>query len=131
MARRTRGAPVWVQWLIVWVVVSGLGASAMMFLRSRDVFDDAAFQPLAPLVCGPGARLETAYSSRLNVVNNRGQSTPNAGRQQVSTGLDSAMCVAPDGTSHEARGRFTAAVIALGGLAGAVLVGLLRLLQRR
>lgn len=131
MARRKARAPRWVQWLIVWIVVSGLGASGVMFLRSRDVFDDAAFQPLAPLVCGPGARLETAYSSRLNVVNNRGQSTPNAGRQQVSTGLDSALCVAPDGTRRDARFRFTAAVIALGGLGGAALVGLLRLLQRR
>ncbi len=131
MARSKRGAPVWVQWLIVWAVVSGLGTSGVMYLRSRGVFGDAAFQPIATLVCGPGARLETDYSSRLNVVNNRGQSTPNAGRQQVSTGLDRAMCVAPDGTRHDARFRFTATVLALGGLGGAVVVGLLRAVQRR
>jgi hypothetical protein len=131
MARRKGRAPLWVQWLIVWIVVSGLGVSGALFLRSRDVFGDAAFQPLAPLVCGPDARLETAYSSRTSLVNNRGQSTPNAGRQQVSTGLDSAACIAPDGTRDEARVRFTAVVLGLGGLAGAAFVGLLMLLPHR
>jgi len=82
-------------------------------------------------VCGPGARLETAYSSRMNVVNNRGQSTPNAGRQQVSTGLDGAACIAPDGTREEARVRFTAVMIGLGAVGGAAFVGLLMVLQRR
>ncbi len=61
MARRKRRAPVWLQYLIVWIVVSGLGAAGLMFLRSRGVVSDAIFQPLAPVLCDAGSRLETAY----------------------------------------------------------------------
>ena len=47
-------APVRLQLLIVWIVLSGLGASVLMFMRSRDIFGDAVFQPLAPVLCAPG-----------------------------------------------------------------------------
>lgn len=131
MGRRKKQAPVWLQLLIVWIVVSGLGASGLMFLRARDVVSDAVFQPLAPLLCGAGARIDTAYSSRMSLVDNRGRSTPVAGRQQVSTGLDRATCVWPDREGVAVTGGFTAVVLALGGVAGAVVVAGMMALRRR
>ncbi len=130
MGRKKRRAPVWLQYAIVWIVVSGLGASGLMFLRSRGVVSDAVFRPLVPLLCDAGSRLETAYSSRESTVDQRGRSSP-VGRQQVSTGLDSAACVAPDGRRTLVTGGLTALVLALGGAAGGVLVALLALTSRR
>lgn len=130
MGRKKRRAPVWLQYLIVWIVVSGLGASGLMFLRSRGVVGDAIFQPLVPVLCAAGSRLETAYGSRESTVDRLGRSSP-TGRQQVSTGLDRATCVAPDGRTTVVSGGLTALVLALGGAAGGVLVALLALMQRR
>ncbi len=59
-----------------------------------------------------------------------GRSSP-TGRRQVSTGLDSATCIAPDGRTTTVTGGLTALVLALGGAAGGVLVALLALMQRR
>jgi hypothetical protein len=130
MGRGKRRAPVWLQYLIVWIVVSGLGASGLMFLRSRGVVSDAIFQPLVPVLCDAGSRLETAYSSRESTVDRQGR-TSQTGRQQTSTGLDRATCVAPDGRTTAVTGGLTALVLALGGAAGALLVALLVLVQRR
>lgn len=131
MARRKGRAPLWVQWLIVWIVVSGLGSTGLMYLRSRGVVGDGAFQPIVPFVCGPGARLETAYGSRDERVDNRGRSDPTSGRTLTYAALDEAVCVAPEGTRTDARGRFTAVMIGLGAVAGGALVGLLFVSQRR
>lgn len=131
MGRRKGQAPVWVQVLIIWIVVSGLGTMGVMFLRSRDVFSDAIFQPLVPLLCQAGDRIETRYSSRMNLVDDRGRSsTTGANRQQVSTGLDAATCVSPDGRQTAATG-FTPAVLGIGGLVGGGLLGLGALTRKR
>ena len=74
MGRKQGKAPVWLQVLIVWIVISGLGTMGVMFLRSRDVFGDAVFQPLVPLLCQAGNRIETRYSSRRNLVDDKGRS---------------------------------------------------------
>jgi hypothetical protein len=58
--RRTK-APVWVQLLVVWLVVSGLGLSVLLYLRASGKLSDAIFQPLAPALCGRSNRIETAY----------------------------------------------------------------------
>jgi hypothetical protein len=130
MGRRKGQAPVWVQVLIVWIVISGLGAAGVMFLRSREVFSDAIFQPLVPVLCQGGDRIETRYSSRMNLVDDRGRSsTTGANRQQVSTGLDAATCVSADGRQAEAAG-FTPLVLGIAGIAGAVFVGLVALTRR-
>jgi hypothetical protein len=126
-----RRAPVSLQLLVVWIVLSGLGASGLMFLRSRDIVGDAVFQPLAPVLCGPGDRIETAYSSRASTVDAKGRSSPTAGRQVVSTGLDDAVCVSSDGRRVSVKGGFTALVLALGAVAGAVATGVLALARRR
>jgi hypothetical protein len=124
-------APVWLQLLIVWVVLSGLGASALMFMRSRNVFGDAVFQPLAPILCAPGGRIETTYGSRASTVDAKGRSAPSGGRQLVSTGLDDAVCVSPDGRRVPVKGGLTALVLALGAVGGAVVTGTLALARRR
>lgn len=130
MGRRKGQAPVWVQVLIVWIVISGLGAAVVMFLRSRQVFSDAVFQPLVPVLCQAGDRIETRYSSRMNLVDDRGRSsTTGANRQQVSTGLDAATCVSPDGRQAVATG-FTPLVLGIAGIAGGVFVGLVALTRR-
>lgn len=130
MARKGR-APRWAQWLILWIVVSGLLSTGLMYLRARGVVGDGAFQALARPLCGKNARLETAYSSRETSVTFEGQYTPVAGRQQISTGLDSAVCVTAEGTRTDVAAGFTAAMIALGGLAGGVMVGSLAAFGRR
>lgn len=130
MGRRKGQAPVWVQVLIVWIVISGLGATGVMFLRSREVFSDAMFQPLVPVLCQAGDRIETRYSSRMNLVDERGRSsTTGANRQQVSTGLDAVTCVSPDGREAVATG-LTPLVLGIAGIAGGVFVGLVALTRR-
>lgn len=131
MARSKGRAPLWVQWLIVWIVMSGLASTGLMYLRSRGVVGDGVFQPVVPLVCGEGARLETAYGTRDERVDNRGRSDPTSSRTLTYAALDDAACVAPDGTRTDAKGRLTAVMIGLGGAAGAALVGLLFVSQRR
>lgn len=131
MARRKARAPLWVQWLIVWIVVSGLGSTGLMYLRSRGIVSDGAFQPVASLVCQPGERLRTAYGTRDERVDDRGRNDPRSSRALTYAALDAAVCVGADGTGTDVRGRFTAVVIGLGGLAGGALVGLLFLSQRR
>lgn len=131
MARRRGRAPRWVQWLIVWIVVSGLGSSGLMYLRARGVVDDRVFQPVLPLVCGQGARLDTAYGTRDERVDDRGRNDPASSRALSYAALDEATCVAPDGTRVDAKGRLTAVILGLGALGGGVLVGLLFVAQRR
>jgi len=126
-----RRAPIWVQLLIVWAVTSGIGASGLMYLRSHGILGDAVFQPLAPILCEPGERLETAYSSRVSDVDGRGRSSPSGGRQVVSTGLDDAECVSPDGRRVSVKGKLTTLVLAIGGLAGAAVTGAIGLARRR
>lgn len=131
MARRKGRAPLWVQWLIVWIVVSGLGSTGLMYLRSRGVFGDALFRPVVPLVCAPGARLETAYGTRDERVDRLGRSDPTSSRALTYAALDEATCVAADGTRTDAKGRLTAVMLGTGALGGGILVGLLFVAQRR
>lgn len=131
MARRKARAPRWVQWLIVWIVVSGLGAAGLMYLRARGAIGDQAFQPVGSLVCGPGERLQTSYGTRDERVDRLGRNDPTSSRTLSYAALDAAVCARPDGTGTDVRGRFTAAVLGVSGLAGAVLVGLLFVSQRR
>lgn len=67
----------------------------------------------------------------VGVVDDKGRSSPTGGgRQVVSTGLDSATCVSPDGRRLAATG-FVPVVLGLGGLAGAAIVGLLAVARGR
>lgn len=131
MARRRGQAPLWVQWLIVWAVVSGLSAAGLMYLRSRGLVGDALFQPLAPVLCPQGGRIDTAYGTRTEHVDDLGRSDPTSSRSLTYAALDAATCVSADGQRTDVTGRLTAAVIGLGGVAGATVVGLLALLRRR
>ena len=112
--------PVWLQYLIVWVAGAGPGASGLMFLRSRGVVSDAIFVAAGPVLCEAGSHLETAYGSRESTVDRLGRSSSSE-RQQISTGLDSARCVAPDGRTTVVTGGLTALVLGLGGAAGSLL----------
>lgn len=131
MARRRGRAPLWVQWFIVWAVVSGLSAAGLMYLRSRGSVGDAVFQPLASVLCPPGARIETAYGTSTEHVDDLGRSDPTSSRTLNYAALDTASCVSAQGTRTDVKGRLTAATIVIGGVAGTALVGLLAALRRR
>lgn len=131
MARRKKRVPVWVQLFVVWIVISGLTSTGVMYLRARGTIGDAVFAPIAPLVCGAGDELETAYGTSDERVNNRGRSDPTSSRTLTYATLDAAACVSSTGERSAVTGRFTIVMLGLGGLFGGAVVGALALSMRR
>ena len=122
--------PVWAQMGLVWFVMSTLSAFGLLYLRANESIGDGLFQPLAPVVCAAGDRLETSYVRKTVRVGQRGETVYRGGRQQQVFSLDAATCVAADGSEHPG-GAFVFAVWSVFALGWGILclVGWIR--QRR
>ena len=113
--------PVWAQMALVWFVMSTLSAFGLTYLRAIDTIGDGVFQPLVPIVCSAGERLETTYVQKLTRVGDRGETVYRGGRQRQVFSLDAATCIAADGTEHPAAA-FVPAVWSVFALGWGVLV---------
>jgi hypothetical protein len=100
MAKKTQ-LPVWAQMGLVWFVLSTLSAFGLLYLRASETIGDRVFQPLAPMVCAAGERLETTYVQKTRLVGNRGETVYRGGRQQQVFSLDAATCIAADGSERQ------------------------------
>ncbi len=101
MARKQQ-LPVWIQIALVWIVMSTLSAFGVLYLRASGAVGDGLFQPLAPVVCAAGDRLETSYVERSERMG-RDNAARSARRQRVFS-LDAATCVAADGGERPGTG---------------------------
>lgn len=96
-------SPLKLQLAIVWVVTSGLLTGAVVYLRAAGKISDAAFRPLAALVCDSGQRIETNYEW-VTASESDDPSRPKAVALGSAAALRSAACVGPSGAARPLRG---------------------------